>query len=117
MKYFLVVTISFYFFCCGNMSGSNDQQITAGDSHQQKNPYYSRTDTNILNVPDETWKKILPDSIYLVARKKYTERAFTGKYNDFNGIGTYYCAVCGMHFLNPTANLQALAAGRAFSKH
>jgi peptide-methionine (R)-S-oxide reductase len=59
------------------------------------NPYYSRTDTTTLNVPDSTWKKILPPDVYAVAREKGTERAFTGKYWDFEGIGTYYCAVCG----------------------
>ena len=59
------------------------------------NPYYSRTDTTVLNVSDSVWKKILPDSVYAVAREKDTERAFTGKYWDFEGIGTYYCAVCG----------------------
>jgi peptide-methionine (R)-S-oxide reductase len=65
------------------------------DAQQAKNPYYSRTDTTKLNVPDATWKKILPADVYAVAREKDTERAFTGKYWDFEGIGTYYCAVCG----------------------
>jgi peptide-methionine (R)-S-oxide reductase len=59
------------------------------------NPYYSRTDTTVLNVPDSAWKKVLPDSLYAVAREKDTERAFTGKYWNYEGIGTYYCAVCG----------------------
>ncbi len=59
------------------------------------NPYYSRTDTNKLNVSDAEWKKILSDSVYYVARNKGTEYAFTGKYWDATGIGTYYCAVCG----------------------
>jgi len=95
MKSIFIVAVCLSLFCCGNMQGSNDQKIGTSDSLHQSNPYYSRTDTNKLNVPDETWKKILPDSIYLVARKKYTERAFTGKYNEFDGIGTYYCAVCG----------------------
>lgn len=59
------------------------------------NPYYSRTDTNKLNVPDAEWKRVLTEEVYHIAREKGTERAFTGKYNDFEGLGTYYCAVCG----------------------
>lgn len=59
------------------------------------NPYYSRTDTAKLNVDDEEWKKILDEEVFYIARKKGTERAFSGKYWDFEGIGTYYCAVCG----------------------
>jgi peptide-methionine (R)-S-oxide reductase len=60
-----------------------------------KNPYYSRTDTTTLHVSDAEWKKVLPDSIYEVSREKDTERAFTGKYWNYTGIGTYYCAACG----------------------
>jgi peptide-methionine (R)-S-oxide reductase len=59
------------------------------------NPYYSRTDTTKLDVPDAEWKKILPANVYAVAREKDTEYAFTGKYWNFEGLGTYYCVVCG----------------------
>ncbi len=59
------------------------------------NPYYSRTDTTKLNVSDAEWKKVLPEDVYYIARNKGTERPFTGKYNDFEGLGTYYCAACG----------------------
>ena len=59
------------------------------------NPYYSRTDTTILQVPDSVWKQVLPDSIFQVARLKGTEKKFTGKYYNYNTAGTYYCAVCG----------------------
>ena len=59
------------------------------------NPYYSRTDTSVLTLPDSEWKKVLSDSVYAVARGKGTEEAFTGKYWDYTGIGTYYCAACG----------------------
>lgn len=59
------------------------------------NPYYSHTDTNKLNVPLSEWKKLLPEDLYHIAFEKGTERAFTGKYWDFEGIGTYACAVCG----------------------
>ncbi len=60
-----------------------------------KNPYYSRTDTTTLHVSDAEWKKVLPDDIYYIARQKGTERAFTGKYWNYTGLGTYYCAACG----------------------
>lgn len=60
-----------------------------------RNPYYSRTDTIIVQVPDSVWKTVLPDSIFQVGRKKATEKAFTGKYWNYTGLGTYYCAVCG----------------------
>jgi peptide-methionine (R)-S-oxide reductase len=59
------------------------------------NPYYSRTDTQKLSVSNVTWKKILPDDLYAVARENATERAFTGKYWQADERGTYYCAVCG----------------------
>lgn len=62
---------------------------------ENKNPYYSNTDTTKLNVPDSEWKKILSPDLYHVARNKGTERAFTGKYTDFEGLGVYHCAVCG----------------------
>lgn len=61
----------------------------------EKNPYYSKTDTTHLNVSDAEWKKVLPNDVYQIARKKDTEFAFSGKYWDFDGIGTYYCAACG----------------------
>jgi peptide-methionine (R)-S-oxide reductase len=59
------------------------------------NPYYSRIDTTILDIPDSEWEKVLPPDVYAVARKQGTERPFTGKFWDFEGVGTYYCAACG----------------------
>lgn len=63
--------------------------------NHSNNPYYSRTDTEKLNVSPAEWKKILPAEVYHIAFEKGTERAFTGKYWDYKGLGTYYCAVCG----------------------
>ncbi|OZI08298.1 peptide-methionine (R)-S-oxide reductase [Siphonobacter sp. BAB-5385] len=60
-----------------------------------KNPYYSRTDTTKLNVSDAEWKKVLEPEVYAVAREAATEWAFRGKYWNFTGRGTYYCAACG----------------------
>lgn len=65
------------------------------DQQQSGNPHYSRSDTSVLNISNSEWKKVLPASVYGVARDKETEPAFTGKYTDFEGVGTYYCVVCG----------------------
>jgi peptide-methionine (R)-S-oxide reductase len=76
-----------------NAPGQKQTGTKSGD--HSENPYYSRLDTTVLEVKDSEWQKFLSDEVYRVARMKGTERAFTGKYWDFTGIGTYYCAVCG----------------------
>ena len=83
---------------------------------QPKNPYYSRTDTTVLNVKDETWKKILSPEVYHVAREKGTERAFTGKYWNATGIGTYYCAVCGNNLFRSDAKFASDCGWPSFFK-
>jgi methionine-R-sulfoxide reductase len=59
------------------------------------NPYYSRTDTTSLNLSDAIWKEVLSPALYEVARHGSTEQAFSGKYWDYEGRGTYSCAACG----------------------
>lgn len=66
-----------------------------GDTMHPHNPYYSRTDTSVLNVSDEEWRNVLPSDVFEIARHKDTEYPFTGKYNDFTGLGNYFCAACG----------------------
>src|SRR5690606_4684894 len=79
----------------GQQGDANFDQEQMQQYDHSNNPHYSHTDTSRLNVPKEEWKKILPAELYHIAFEKGTERAFTGKYNDFDGIGTYSCAVCG----------------------
>jgi len=43
---------------------------------------------------DKEWKSQLNELSYLVLRKAYTERPYTGKYDDFYEKGTYHCAGC-----------------------
>lgn len=33
--------------------------------------------------------------MYQIARKKRTERVFSGQYNNHKEVGSYYCPVCG----------------------
>jgi len=41
------------------------------------------------------WREKLTPEQYRVAREHGTERAFTGKYHDFKGKGSYACVCCG----------------------
>lgn len=77
--------------------GQNKNNFENANKSSQVNPhkYYSQSDKSKLNLSDEEWKKILPEELYLVSRKAETEASFSGKYWDFTGKGTYYCAACG----------------------
>ena len=93
-------TIALLFISMITMSCQNNQNAMSNkekltDSQHANNPFYSRADTTVLHVPDSEWKKVLPDDVYQVARNKSTEMAFSGKYWNFEGLGTYYCAACG----------------------
>lgn len=84
-------------------AGCNGQEKSGPKSHAMKNNWYSKTDTTKLNVSNEAWKKILPPEVYHIGREKGTEYAFTGKYWNFEGVGNYYCAVCGNHLFQSDA--------------
>jgi peptide-methionine (R)-S-oxide reductase len=81
-----VVLLFTQYSCYSKMNTTNEHP---------NNPYYSRTDTTKLNVPDSEWKKVLAPDVYAVAREKDTEHPFTGKYWNTDSKGTYYCAACG----------------------
>lgn len=78
------------------------------------NPYYSRTDTSKLNVPDSEWKKILAPEVYHIAREAGTEWAGTGKYYKTDEKGTYYCAVCGNKLFKSTAKFASSCGWPSF---
>jgi peptide-methionine (R)-S-oxide reductase len=80
---------------CYSDTNSNTGMSQDTTQKQHSNPYYSHTDTGKLRVSDEEWKKVLSPDVYYISRQKGTERAFTGKYWDFEGKGTYFCAACG----------------------
>ena len=86
---------AFLFISCMQSNHSVNGQPVSPPNMPKGNPYYSRTDTTVLHVSDAEWKKVLTPDVYAVAREKDTERAFTGKYWNYEGIGTYYCAACG----------------------
>jgi peptide-methionine (R)-S-oxide reductase len=48
-----------------------------------------------IKKTDDEWWKQLTEEQFQVARKKGTERAFTGAYWDNHDKGTYRCICCG----------------------
>lgn len=56
--------------------------------------------TDKIDKPDEEWRKELTPEQYHVARKKGTERAFTGDYWNTKTSGTYACVCCGQELFS-----------------
>ena len=48
-----------------------------------------------IEKPDDEWRRQLSPEEYRITREKGTEPAFTGKYNEFKGKGSYQCVCCG----------------------
>jgi len=94
---FILILATTFVLNCQHKSayGLVEETAPMTTPNHPNNSYYSRTDATVLDLPDSVWKSVLPESIYVVARQKGTERAFTGKYWDYEGIGSYYCAACG----------------------
>ena len=49
-----------------------------------------------VNKSDAEWQKELTPEQYKIARKKGTERAFTGEFWDNHAAGMYRCVCCGV---------------------
>ena len=49
---------------------------------------------------EEEWKAILTPEQFQVMRQKGTETAFTGRYHDFKGRGTYRCVGCDLELFS-----------------
>lgn len=65
------------------------------NNQSSKNPVYSNIDKSKVELSEDEWKKILPQDVYNIARMKGTERPGSSIYENFDEIGTYYCAACG----------------------
>ena len=54
----------------------------------------SKSTKNKIVKSEEEWKTQLTDEQYRITRKKGTERAFTGEYDNFYEDGVYKCVCC-----------------------
>lgn len=79
-----------------------------------KHQHYSRTNKNIVHLPNTVWKRILDPELYAIAREASTERPFSGKYNDFDEKGDYFCAACGNHLFKSTAKFASTCGWPSF---
>jgi len=86
-------------------------------STKEKNPEIIQDDTmnhKINKSPDE-WMKILTPEQYYVTQEKGTERAFTGKYWNFFGEGTYKCVCCGNELFESDTKFESGCGWPSFS--
>lgn len=68
---------------------------TPADSTPDSGANQQQDSTKIVKTESE-WKAELTTQEYYVLRQKGTERAFSGKYWDHKGKGTYVCAGCAL---------------------
>ena len=91
----LTITIALTGGCVFNIFRS-----VAGDKDSPElSPHLQGIDADKIDwtaKDDAYWKKVLTPMQYKVTRRKGTERAFTGKYNDYKGAGKFLCSNCGL---------------------
>lgn len=109
---FLYILLLMIIFSCSKFS--NLSNINTMPNTENKNPFFSTTDTTQIDISNTEWKKILSPELYAIAREASTESPMSGKYNDFDEIGEYYCAVCGNHLFRSTAKFSSSCGWPSF---
>jgi peptide-methionine (R)-S-oxide reductase len=77
----------------GMSSAPNKKQVVKKSTDNDETKGENMKDKVIKS--ESEWKQILTPEQYRILRKKGTERAFSGEYNDFKGKGMFRCAGCG----------------------
>lgn len=60
-----------------------------------------------VNKSEQEWRKVLSKEAYEVLRKKGTERAFSGKFNNHKKKGIYTCAACGQELFSSASKFDS----------
>ena len=60
-----------------------------------------------VDKSDEEWRELLTEEQYQVTRRKGTERAFSGEYNDFKEKGIFQCVCCGNDLFSSEAKFDS----------
>lgn len=100
----ILICIPFFIQCSQTIaSGSSDikEVVTnsiskAGKNNESHHLTLVQKDSikDFTNLSEATWRKILTEEEFQILRKKGTERAFTGKFNDNKKEGIYVCKGC-----------------------
>lgn len=65
---------------------------------------------------DEEWKKELTAEQFMIARKKGTERPFTGEYCEAHDPGLYACICCGTVLFDSTQKFESGTGWPSFTE-
>jgi peptide-methionine (R)-S-oxide reductase len=82
-KFMLIALAIFSASCSNGQSGKKKYPDPPIADEKTKYP---------MQLSDSAWKARLTTEQYYILRQEGTERAFTGKYDDFDKKGTYYSA-------------------------
>lgn len=69
-----------------------------------------------IEKTDAEWQQQLTPEQYLITRKKGTERAFCGLFNDHKESGTYACVCCGLPLFDSDAKFNSRTGWPSFFK-
>ncbi len=100
--HFLMSLLLSTFLFCAASCGQNAKQTSTPPAemqplyHQQTPTTKAEGELEKVVKTEAEWKAQLTEEQYYVTREKGTERAFTGKYHDYKGKGTYKCIGCSL---------------------
>ncbi|GAA5031408.1 peptide methionine sulfoxide reductase MsrB [Marivirga lumbricoides] len=93
------------FQSCAQKNNKSSEKKTTPAAHEFK-----------IQKTDAEWKNQLSNLEYEVLREKGTERAFTGKYNDFKKEGIFTCVACGTKVFSSETKFESGTGWPSFYK-
>src|SRR4030066_1924991 len=115
-----VMLLAFTIASCGferssEINQEKDSLSTKSNKSIAKTREGENMDKPVIKSVEE-WKKELTPEQFKVLREKGTERAFTGKYDEFFEEGTYFCAACGNPLFDSETKFNSGCGWPSYSK-